>query len=167
VVMTSMPFSQLQYEYLSMEAKEQQQAAPAANMADVSAGSVVAEALGKGLVTLYHPALEDSKDHIEELLNGQNRLINLMKQENDRFKECEYTYNIHELLQQVRTYHGKLTKIKKQMTTIHERCSKLKRRSLRLKEQSEARVERARLDRQRARQREEQLVAKFAGPSSP
>ena len=45
--------------------------------------------------------------------------------------------------------------------------SPFQRRSLRLKEQTEARAERARLDRQRARQREEQLVARFAGPTSP
>ncbi|XP_037080576.1 biogenesis of lysosome-related organelles complex 1 subunit 6-like [Pollicipes pollicipes] len=133
---------------------------------DSTAASPVAETLGKGLLDIYQPALEDSKDHIDELLNGQNRLINLMQQENGRFKECEYTYNIAELLQQVRTYHGKLTRIKKQTNSIQEKSAKLKRRSVRLKEQTEARAERARLDRIRARQREEQLVAKFAGPST-
>ena len=44
---------------------------------------------------------------------------------------------------------------------------RLQRRSLRLKEQTEARAERARLDRLRAQQREEQLVARFTGPSPP
>ena len=123
-----------------------------------------AEILARGLVSFYQPAFEESRDHIEEMLNGQNRLLKIMEQENVQFKECEFTYNIPELMQQVRTYHGKLVKVKKQMTGIHDRCGSLKRRSLRLKEQTEARAKRAWLDGLRARERDEQLVAKFAGP---
>ncbi|XP_017136585.1 biogenesis of lysosome-related organelles complex 1 subunit 6 [Drosophila miranda] len=98
------------------------------NNQDALGGSLAAVQLSAGVLQIAEPPLDRVRSQLRELIGKQNKIyIDLSK---EKYKlDCSEVAKLNDMMNDVKRYKEKLTRVKREMQGIYQRTKELKKRA--------------------------------------